>query len=738
MLTLMLFVIGVNGMKAQELSTLTADLSAITTVGNASYDKEAQKITYTATSYSMAWVEDITGIPVYQAKTLTINCSEATTGYRLDIYLTDGTEIIGTEAAGTRLSGDNAATAALSQTFDLTTILAAHQKKTIQKIRLNTALAAADAEGGSYIVLSNISLAYDATAEQEEEELGEGYVDMEASMFKAYASIEKGAEVTNENPGCEFNIGAEVAAGGTIYGNGSVAALTYADLTGYDQLILTISSGTPRLLFNRTTDTSTDYKEINSTNDELVTVDENGKWIIDLTGIKTATNKEYVHLNVIKATWGGAAKIKRAVLHEAPVPTITAVSGHEFDLAGFKFGKWDGFDGSATMTEEVTPDIKIGESGNGGTEIYGKSGNVANDHYADLTGYKKMILEGTAGKTLRVMINRQADNSLVEINPTFAEDGTAEIDLSGYEYVHLNSIKVSWGNDGTTVSKVALYKENVPVDYYLSGEGELDATATAALADANATIYDATGVTGSYLTLQHANPNAIFIANEGVLNMDNVCVNGYIDFLRLSDASPFAFPASATVGTGAYFREQNNEFGTICLPFAITYSSPKLYTIQGFSNGALILQEVKELAAGAPAIVWDENKSFELTGTGDLSEAKATNGIVQLNGSYTKQVIDVTAESGTAFFGISNNTFVMATKTLTVNPFRAYLTTTAAGAKERLTLETPEATAISALTAEDATMEAVFNAAGARQNGLQKGLNIVKMSNGETMKVVVK
>jgi hypothetical protein len=740
----MLLVFGVNGSKAQELAVLTADLGTIETQGSAAYDKDSHKLTFDAPWSCAAVVRDVSGIPVYQAKTLTITCSEATTGYRLDIYLTDGTLIQGSESEGTRFSGDNAAADALSQTFDLTTILAAYQKKTIDYLRINTALASGTT---GYITLSNIALAYDANAELEEEELGEGYVDMDVSFFKEYASIDKEAEVVNANPGCEYNIGKEVAAGGTVYGNGSVGALTYADLSAYDQLILTVASGTPRLLFNRTTNTSNDYLEINSAEHELVTVDEDGKWIVDLKGVKTKTNLEYVHLNVIKATWGGAATIKRAVLHEAEITFITAVSGHEFDLQSFTFGKWDGYDGNASMTETIPADIRIGESGNGGTEIFGKNGNVANECYADLTGYSKMMLEGTAGKQLRVMINRQADNSLTELNPTFNPEGLAEIDLSNYEYVHLNSIKVNWGNDGTTVTKIALYKDDAKIDYYLTGEGELDAVATAALADASATIYDATGVTAAGIELTPANPNAIFVANEGALaNTQNVCVGGVIDNLNLVDDNPFALPADAKANYAYYVRQsQPNPFGTVCLPFALDETfGTKIYAPAGISaEGALLLDEMDNLPAGVPAIIYSEEQTYKLYRNREaepfaLSDAKTSNGTVQLTGSYAAESIDVTAEPALSYYAISNNQFVQATATLNVKPFRAYLTTQAGAAKERLSLQPGEATAISALTADDTTVEAIYNAAGARLNCLQKGLNIVKMQDGTTTKVYVK
>ncbi len=48
---------------------------------------------------------------------------------------------------------------------------------------------------------------------------------------------------------------------------------------------------------------------------------------------------------------------------------------------------------------------------------------------------------------------------------------------------------------------------------------------------------------------------------------------------------------------------------------------------------------------------------------------------------------------------------------------------------------TPEATAIATVEAAANATE-VYNAAGARVNGLQKGMNIVKLANGKVVKIM--
>ena len=133
------------------------------------------------------------------------------------------------------------------------------------------------------------------------------YTDLTEDMFKEWDGVTADAQVVNNNPGHEYQVGTEVGAGGTIYGNGSVLAKLYADITDYDVMVIEVASGTPRLLFNRTEDNSSDFLEINSPESPYVTVDENGNWTIDLAAIKA--ERGFVHLNVMKATWGGAATV---------------------------------------------------------------------------------------------------------------------------------------------------------------------------------------------------------------------------------------------------------------------------------------------------------------------------------------------------------------------------------------------------------------------------------------------
>jgi hypothetical protein len=72
----------------------------------------------------------------------------------------------------------------------------------------------------------------------------------------------------------------------------------------------------------------------------------------------------------------------------------------------------------------------------------------------------------------------------------------------------------------------------------------------------------------------------------------------------------------------------------------------------------------------------------------------------------------------------------------TVKAYRCYLTASANEAKAFFFDN--EATGINGVDTADAEIEAIYTINGTRVNNLQKGLNIVKMSNGKTQKVYVK
>ena len=128
----------------------------------------------------------------------------------------------------------------------------------------------------------------------------------------------------------------------------------------------------------------------------------------------------------------------------------------EILLTNDMFKAWDGVGADAQVTGAANSDTHIGETLGAGAMVYGTS-TVYYLNYADLTGYSKMVFEGTPGVQLRVLFNRIEDNgATTELNPVIGEDGKAELDLTGLEYAHLNAIKTGWGSPEGTITKIYL------------------------------------------------------------------------------------------------------------------------------------------------------------------------------------------------------------------------------------------------------------------------------------------
>ena len=136
-----------------------------------------------------------------------------------------------------------------------------------------------------------------------------------------------------------------------------------------------------------------------------------------------------------------------------------------FELTADMFYTWTGYDQNAVKGSQfgdVEYNIGNGKELSGGNVVCG-TGGVANNIYADLTGSSKLIFTGTVGLPLRVLMNRQADNSLIEKNPVIEEDGTAELDLTEFAYVHINAIKVGNGPTTGVVNSIKIVKPSDPL-----------------------------------------------------------------------------------------------------------------------------------------------------------------------------------------------------------------------------------------------------------------------------------
>ena len=253
------------------------------------------------------------------------------------------------------------------------------------------------------------------------------------------------------------------------------------------------------------------------------------------------------------------------------------------------------------------------------------------------------------------------------------------------------------------------------------------------------------------------NGNCIIYAPAGTTlgNTNNVVVNGVCDNLVVSDGQTFE-PTTAFTATNATYSRTNldNAWGTVCLPYEVSSDDNVTYYTAGTISGSVLtLTSAETLPAGTPAIYKSHSESggkYSLNATSTsvsvvtaVQSESVTNDDITLVGSFEKTVIDdVKTDAANEYYYINGGQFWHATKKLTINPFRAYFTVPKSVAPSNgfsIAVDEDDVTALSALTGEgDTTIVGIYSIDGKPQSDLQTGLNIVKLSNGKTKKILIK
>ncbi len=419
--------------------------------------------------------------------------------------------------------------------------------------------------------------------------------------------------------------------------------------------------------------------------------------------------------------------------------------------------------GETDATEEKDYVLTENPTGNGACYNVGTSASAYYaalwngeklNYYADFAGYKTIrVYQADDTNVPRAFfINAAATGHQQVTGFVWNESGKYyELDLTLADKAVGNRKLTSLRATGTgTCTGLALTAdiESDTKGYILTGDavnGKVTESVTAALNDASATYYDATGLTNTTeATLKIANPNAIIAAKSGVLeNESNVAVDGTISNLVLTDGYSFQAPDEVKATKAQYTRELNAKYGTVVLPFAATSDDVKFYAIKNMTDEAITLEEVAELAAGTPAIIEKTSDDAKITITGegnvnsDITEATQADGAVMMHGSYT-QGTTVTDENS---YYIKGDKFYSINENFICNAFRGYFTTVNKNAAARLSIITDNnVTGVNAVETQegDNAIVEVYNAAGVQQKGMQKGVNIVRLANGKTVTVIVK
>ncbi len=243
----------------------------------------------------------------------------------------------------------------------------------------------------------------------------------------------------------------------------------------------------------------------------------------------------------------------------------------------------------------------------------------------------------------------------------------------------------------------------------------------------------------------YSGPKGTVFMGSGLMMEGSVFIKNPITEYILTDNADFSLPTDLSVNKITYNRGNSNAFGTVCLPFVpdskatITY-----YTLKEADENTLTLEAVNNVEANTPYVYYTEDGTFNVSReTVTTLSAGVTAGSVTssngwtLKGIYARTTVYEADEPNSYY--IKNNAFCKVNGNFNIKPLRAYFIApggTNSGRYEISVID--EATALSNLIDEGLSVRSIRDVNGMRHSKLQRGVNLVTMSNGITKKVIVK
>lgn len=228
---------------------------------------------------------------------------------------------------------------------------------------------------------------------------------------------------------------------------------------------------------------------------------------------------------------------------------------------------------------------------------------------------------------------------------------------------------------------------------------------------------------------------------EEALPTSNVIKNGVCENLVITDKVPFYNSKEFVAKKASYTREATGyNWGTICLPFEI-YSNDdlSLQALQSISGNTMKFSEVPSTLPYAPYAYCTPEPTALNISVENVTVPEYVDGTYGVATTIVMKSVmkePVTLEKGSNAYYIANDQFWTPTvNPVNVAPMRAYYDIEGAGVK-CFGIE-GVSTAING-TEAGAAIEGVYNANGAAQNGMKKGVNLVKYSDGTTQKIIIK
>lgn len=148
-------------------------------------------------------------------------------------------------------------------------------------------------------------------------------------------------------------------------------------------------------------------------------------------------------------------------------PEEFKLAADEVNLTTSMFRDWTHWDNLIDNGAMVGCANAIGQELKAGALLYG-DGSVLGKNFADLTGYKALRIYASKDDEFRILMNRTVDGGgnapVTEVIIKADASGVATLDISAYEYVHVNAIKLPWnGRENVSVKAIALVYGDSPV-----------------------------------------------------------------------------------------------------------------------------------------------------------------------------------------------------------------------------------------------------------------------------------
>ncbi len=246
--------------------------------------------------------------------------------------------------------------------------------------------------------------------------------------------------------------------------------------------------------------------------------------------------------------------------------------------------------------------------------------------------------------------------------------------------------------------------------------------------------------------------NILLYTTANTAGTDNVVVRGSDDSytaqsLVITDKQPMDVPTAFTATAVSYDRSSSSKWGTVCVPYALASGNGiQYYKLNEVKGSTMYLTEVETVEANQPAIysVGETSGTISFGGTDVAVSATEANDLTA--GGLTLVGVQTEAKTLPAgssdYYYIAKDQFWQPTKNaVTVRPQRAYFKTDGAASLAKVLsigVSDGTATGISSAETSEPTIVGIYTLGGAKLNTIEKGVNIVKMSDGSTRKIIVK